>query len=680
MRSELQEKNVIIKSLIALNSKSNTTSKQVFSEPPINTYPNLNNDKNSKSLLNVPGKESSIDFQESHVVQPEEEHRVLIPLSDREEESDTSVSDKQSKAETVPLRDAIINKNEQKDILAKKEGINKKNDGLEPAEKTSDEKRIFILGDSIIKNVNGYEISGKTDHSRVYIRPSLSAKVRCMEDHIKPVLRNKPDHIIFHIGTNDIQSNKNSEDIANSIIELVLSAKSESCDASISNIVVGKDRHQNKCQEVNDHLKEKCREKNINLIDQSKSIKPQHLNKTRLHLTKKGTSILSSTFIREIKNIFQLQSLLHSHQNVRTSFNSAEYKSKIANQNINSTNLQNIRLKNINKLIFAHLNINSIRNKFNFVIKDISNNVDFLLISETKTDGSFPKSQFQIKGFSDPFRVDRNTHGSGILFYAREDIPVKLLSVENLPRECFFIEINLRKRKWLVCSYNPHRDNIKDHLNTISANLDLHSSKYEYIIVIGDFNVEVNDKFMSNFCESYNLISLIKESTCYKNPENPSCIDLILANSPHSFQCPSVVETGLSDFHKMIVTVMKTTFQRMPAKIRNYRDYRHYDINIFRESILYELAKESVSNTDLNKFIEICLETLNNYAPSKKKYNRGNQMPFVNKDLSKAIMNRTRFRNKFLKNRNDENRKKYSEQRNYCYLYLEKLKSNTMGI
>ena len=116
------------------------------------------------------------------------------------------------------------------------------------------------------------------------------------------------------------------------------------------------------------------------------------------------------------------------------------------------------------------------------------------------------------------------------------------MSVENLPTECFFIEINLRKRKRLVCcSYNPHRDNIKDHLNTISANLDLYSSKYEYIIVTGDFNVEVNDKFMSNFCESYNLSSLIKESTCYKNPENPSCIDLILTNSSHSFQCSSVV-------------------------------------------------------------------------------------------------------------------------------------------
>ena len=224
------------------------------------------------------------------------------------------------------------------------------------------------------------------------------------------------------------------------------------------------------------------------------------------------------------------------------------------------------------------------------------------------------------------------------------------MSVENLPIECFFIEIYLRKRKWFVCcSYNPHRDNIKDHLSIIIANLDLYSSKYEYIIVIGDFNLEANYKFISNFCESYNLSSLTQESMCYKNPENPSCTDLILTNSPHSFQCSSVVETGLSDFHKMIVTVMKTTFQRMPAKIRNYRDYKHFDINIFRESILYELAKESLNNTDLNKFIEICLKTLNNYAPSKKKYNKDNQMPFMNNDLSKAIMDRTILRNKFLK-------------------------------
>ena len=66
------------------------------------------------------------------------------------------------------------------------------------------------------------------------------------------------------------------------------------------------------------------------------------------------------------------------------------------------------------------------------------------MLSETKIDDSFPKGQFLIKGFGDPFRIDRSSNGGGILFYVREDILAKLLSVETLPTENFFIEINLR--------------------------------------------------------------------------------------------------------------------------------------------------------------------------------------------------------------------------------------------
>ena len=77
------------------------------------------------------------------------------------------------------------------------------------------------------------------------------------------------------------------------------------------------------------------------------------------------------------------------------------------------------------------------------------------MILETKIDDIFPKVQVQIKDFSDPFIVDRNCHGREISFYAREDIPV-----------CFFMEINLRERKWLdCCLYNPYRDKLHNHLS-----------------------------------------------------------------------------------------------------------------------------------------------------------------------------------------------------------------------
>ena len=79
--------------------------------------------------------------------------------------------------------------------------------------------------------------------------------------------------------------------------------------------------------------------------------------------------------------------------------------------------LKALRLKNVNKLIIAHLNISSLRNKFEFLISLIKDNIDVLMISETKLDESFPTSQFMINGFSAPFRLDRNDKGGGIILY-----------------------------------------------------------------------------------------------------------------------------------------------------------------------------------------------------------------------------------------------------------------------
>ena len=219
----------------------------------------------------------------------------------------------------------------------------------------------------------------------------------------------------------------------------------------------------------------------------------------------------------------------------------------------------------------AHLNINSLRLKFDSLAQKITGNVDILMISETKLDNSFPEGQFLIEGYSKPYRIDRNCHGGGIMLYVRADIPSKLLSTELLPMEGFYVEINLQKKKWLLCcSYNPNKNTIKSHIEILHKGLALYSSKYENFIVLGDFNVDMDNSYMTVFCYTYDLNCLIKEPTCYKNPENPSCIDLILTNNLKYFRSSCVVETGLSDFHRMTVAVMKTIFE---PRIINYRDY-----------------------------------------------------------------------------------------------------------
>ena len=104
------------------------------------------------------------------------------------------------------------------------------------------------------------------------------------------------------------------------------------------------------------------------------------------------------------------------------------------------------------------LNINSIRNKSEMLTSLITNNIDVLLLSETKIDENFPLEQFLISGFAKSLRLDRNSRGGGIMLFNRDNIPFRLLKPGNPPcnTEASFIEINLRKKTWLLlCGYNP---------------------------------------------------------------------------------------------------------------------------------------------------------------------------------------------------------------------------------
>ena len=120
--------------------------------------------------------------------------------------------------------------------------------------------------------------------------------------------------------------------------------------------------------------------------------------------------------------------------------------------------LGDLRLENRNGLIIAYLNINSIRNKIDFLRPMISETIDILIIAETKIDNTFPTCQFFIQGFMKPYRYDRTKNGGGLLIYARECTPVKELIQYKACAdiECGVIEINLKKQKWLLAAiYRP---------------------------------------------------------------------------------------------------------------------------------------------------------------------------------------------------------------------------------
>ena len=182
------------------------------------------------------------------------------------------------------------------------------------------------------------------------------------------------------------------------------------------------------------------------------------------------------------------------------------------------------------------------------------------------------------------------------------------------------------------------------------------ASTCDNFIFLGDFNLCMEDSPMKTFDKIYKLSNLKKEPACFKNPQNPTCIDLILANKPLSFKNTNVIETKLSNIHKMIAAMMKMHFPKMKPQVVSYRKYKDFLNETFLGSLRCELnvQRQFLNEKGLDAFSSNCAEFFDKHVP-KKRYIRSNHKPFINNEISKAIMTRSRLRNRFLKNRSEEN-------------------------
>ena len=88
------------------------------------------------------------------------------------------------------------------------------------------------------------------------------------------------------------------------------------------------------------------------------------------------------------------------------------------------------------------------------------------------------------------------------------------------------------------------------------------SKFYERCKLIGDFNAEESEPCLSQFLVEMNAKNIVKKPTCYKSLTEASCIGLVITNSSSSFQNTKTISKGLSDFHKMVLTVLKQTFRK----------------------------------------------------------------------------------------------------------------------
>ena len=209
--------------------------------------------------------------------------------------------------------------------------------------------------------------------------------------------------------------------------------------------------------------------------------------------------------------------------------------------------LENLKSKHRDRPIIAQLNINFLYPKFHPLIDIVKENVDVPMVSETKLDETYSTAQFQVEGFQEPIRLDRNKNGGGIMIYIRDGLDAKEIKSHRLKNvEGLFIKLVIRNTKWLIMAgYNPDKKKIGNFLNHVGKELDKLLPQYENLLFLGDFNSEMHEDEMKTFCETYDLTNLITEPTCFKSVENPSSIDVILTNRTQSFENSITVETGL---------------------------------------------------------------------------------------------------------------------------------------
>ena len=159
-----------------------------------------------------------------------------------------------------------------------------------------------IFGDSIVKNVYDNIITKSVKYKKHVVVKHFSGAKLNHTKHVKPTQEKQPAQIVIHVGTSDLPHNKNSNKIANKIAELAISVKTCENNVVVSGIVSRKNRFNNKVKVVNENLKDKCEEHNLQLVQRHNINLFRPTNAKGLHLNNYGDKHLTRNLTSFIEN------------------------------------------------------------------------------------------------------------------------------------------------------------------------------------------------------------------------------------------------------------------------------------------------------------------------------------------------------------------------------------------
>ena len=221
----------------------------------------------------------------------------------------------------------------------------------------------------------------------------------------------------------------------------------------------------------------------------------------------------------------------------------------------------------------------------------------------------------------------------------------------------------------------PGSGNLANFFSELNKCVDMATRKYENIVIMGDINIDTdNDKAaglnkMSEFCNIFDLDNLIRGNTCV-TIGHASSIDVILTNKKRSFKNSGTVATGVSDFHKMVLTTMRAYDERLKLNKIQYCSDKNFNEQKFLrdlENTPFHLCNDLIDkNLAYERFKNMFKLVVDKHAPIKSNFIRGTHAPFMNKEPSKAIMHRSKLKNLYNRINTRESWDAFKRQRNKC--------------
>ena len=334
------------------------------------------------------------------------------------------------------------------------------------------------------------------------------------------------------------------------------------------------------------------------------------------------------------------------------------------------------RTKNPKNVIFAHVNVNSLKNKFEYFKQILSDGmVDVLCCTETKLDSSYSIQLYSCNDFK-CYRRDKTAQSGGMIVFVRSDIPHnRATQYEITDTTCHIenivIEFSFKKLQLLLfCVYKNPKVPKGKFIDCLSKLYETTVENNKESILLGDINIDMrtNENIVDKqICALYDLKNLIKSPTCHKS-EKGSLIDPVIVSNSRKLCSPFNVVCGVSDFHNMVGCVLKYNFPlKKPYRV-HYRSYKQFDEVKFRqdvENIPFQVC-DMFNDVDDQYWVfsNMYKSVLDDHAPLKTKVIRSDKIPYMTSELMKAMYKRSSYKNVYLKNRCSKNWEAYRKQRN----------------